>query len=234
MFNRLDKNYDLLLDQSELGNVNLDNVQCIKEFFNSCDTYKDSLISNNEWCYCFQRQQGKRLEYFANMSEWNVTLWPNPHQPIENWAIAQDPLWQLRALLLSQNGCQQSPAGWGSSAPGLLLKLPTPFGASTSVAGVGSGGGMMGQGNCGAGSGASEENWATGENSTKEGQCPSAPQEVLLKWGIMKLKTPPLPGEDLRQWKRKGGKPLRIFPPFGGSGVSPQNQGNFPSESGSR
>ncbi|XP_066488292.1 testican-3 isoform X2 [Tiliqua scincoides] len=57
MFNRLDKNYDLLLDQSELGNVNLDNVQCIKEFFNSCDTYKDSLISNNEWCYCFQRQQ---------------------------------------------------------------------------------------------------------------------------------------------------------------------------------
>ncbi|XP_074807213.1 testican-3 isoform X4 [Natator depressus] len=61
MFNRLDTNYDLLLDQSELGSIYLDkNEQCTKAFFNSCDTYKDSLISNNEWCYCFQRQQGKR------------------------------------------------------------------------------------------------------------------------------------------------------------------------------
>lgn len=60
MFNRLDTNYDLLLDQSELGSIYLDkNEQCTKAFFNSCDTYKDSLISNNEWCYCFQRQQGK-------------------------------------------------------------------------------------------------------------------------------------------------------------------------------
>nr|XP_006111760.1 testican-3 isoform X1 [Pelodiscus sinensis] len=58
MFNRLDTNYDLLLDQSELGSIYLDNnEQCTKTFFNSCDTYKDSLISNNEWCYCFQRQQ---------------------------------------------------------------------------------------------------------------------------------------------------------------------------------
>ncbi|XP_067407883.1 testican-3 isoform X2 [Emydura macquarii macquarii] len=58
MFNRLDTNYDLLLDQSELGSIYLDkNEQCTKAFFNSCDTYKDSLISNNEWCYCFQRQQ---------------------------------------------------------------------------------------------------------------------------------------------------------------------------------
>uniref|UniRef100_Q9BQ16-2 Isoform 2 of Testican-3 n=1 Tax=Homo sapiens TaxID=9606 RepID=Q9BQ16-2 len=61
MFNRLDTNYDLLLDQSELRSIYLDkNEQCTKAFFNSCDTYKDSLISNNEWCYCFQRQQGKR------------------------------------------------------------------------------------------------------------------------------------------------------------------------------
>ncbi|XP_004717349.1 testican-3 [Echinops telfairi] len=58
MFNRLDTNYDLLLDQSELGSIFLDkNEHCTKAFFNSCDTYKDSLISNNEWCYCFQRQQ---------------------------------------------------------------------------------------------------------------------------------------------------------------------------------
>nr|XP_033797824.1 testican-3 isoform X2 [Geotrypetes seraphini] len=58
MFNRLDTNYDLLLDQSELGSIYLDkNEQCTKIFLNSCDTYKDSLISNNEWCYCFQRQQ---------------------------------------------------------------------------------------------------------------------------------------------------------------------------------
>ncbi|XP_012880109.1 PREDICTED: testican-3 isoform X5 [Dipodomys ordii] len=58
MFNRLDTNYDLLLDQSELGSIYLDkNEHCVKAFFNSCDTYKDSLISNNEWCYCFQRQQ---------------------------------------------------------------------------------------------------------------------------------------------------------------------------------
>ncbi|XP_069100081.1 testican-3 [Pleurodeles waltl] len=58
MFNRLDTNYDLLLDQSELGSIYLDkNELCTKAFFNSCDTYRDTFISNNEWCYCFQRQQ---------------------------------------------------------------------------------------------------------------------------------------------------------------------------------
>uniref|UniRef100_F1RIW2 Testican-3 n=1 Tax=Sus scrofa TaxID=9823 RepID=F1RIW2_PIG len=58
MFNRLDTNYDLLLDQSELGSIYLDkNEQCTEAFFNSCDTYRDRSISNNEWCYCFQRQQ---------------------------------------------------------------------------------------------------------------------------------------------------------------------------------
>uniref|UniRef100_A0A8C9CU43 SPARC (osteonectin), cwcv and kazal like domains proteoglycan 3 n=1 Tax=Phocoena sinus TaxID=42100 RepID=A0A8C9CU43_PHOSS len=58
MFNRLDTNYDLLLDQSELGSIYLDkNERCAEAFFSSCDTYKDSSISNNEWCYCFQRQQ---------------------------------------------------------------------------------------------------------------------------------------------------------------------------------
>ncbi|XP_026532393.1 testican-3 isoform X4 [Notechis scutatus] len=67
MFNRLDTNYDLLLDQSELGSIYLDkNEQCTKAFFNSCDTYKDSLISNNEWCYCFQRQQDPPCQSFLS------------------------------------------------------------------------------------------------------------------------------------------------------------------------
>ncbi|MGH0166862.1 UNVERIFIED_CONTAM: hypothetical protein FKN15_051702 [Acipenser sinensis] len=58
MFNRLDTNYDLLLDQSELRSLYLDKYEhCTKSFFNSCDTYRDGLISNNEWCDCFQRQQ---------------------------------------------------------------------------------------------------------------------------------------------------------------------------------
>lgn len=71
MFNRLDTNYDLLLDQSELGSIYLDkNEPCTRAFFNSCDTYKDSLISNNEWCYCFQRQQGKRWEQPACVYDW--------------------------------------------------------------------------------------------------------------------------------------------------------------------
>lgn len=71
MFNRLDTNYDLLLDQSELGSIYLDkNEPCTRAFFNSCDTYKDSLISNNEWCYCFQRQQGKRWDQPAYVNDW--------------------------------------------------------------------------------------------------------------------------------------------------------------------
>lgn len=72
MFNRLDTNYDLLLDQSELGSIYLDkNEPCTRAFFNSCDTYKDSLISNNEWCYCFQRQQGKRWKQPAYLYDWS-------------------------------------------------------------------------------------------------------------------------------------------------------------------
>lgn len=58
MFNRLDTNYDLLLDQSELGSIYFDNHDlCMRPLFNSCDTYRDGRISNNEWCYCFQRHQ---------------------------------------------------------------------------------------------------------------------------------------------------------------------------------
>ncbi|XP_007899535.2 testican-1 isoform X1 [Callorhinchus milii] len=59
MFNKLDMNYDLLLDQSELSTIYLDKYeQCIKPLFNSCDTFKDGKLSNNEWCYCFQKQEG--------------------------------------------------------------------------------------------------------------------------------------------------------------------------------
>ncbi|XP_036372691.1 testican-3 isoform X1 [Megalops cyprinoides] len=58
MFNRLDTNYDLLLDQSELRSLYLDkNERCTRSFLSSCDTYSDGVISNNEWCSCFQRQQ---------------------------------------------------------------------------------------------------------------------------------------------------------------------------------
>ncbi|XP_072119963.1 testican-1 isoform X1 [Mobula birostris] len=59
IFNKLDMNYDLLLDQSELGTIYLEKYeQCIKPLFNSCDTFRDGKLSNNEWCYCFQRQGG--------------------------------------------------------------------------------------------------------------------------------------------------------------------------------
>ncbi|XP_062331896.1 testican-1 [Osmerus eperlanus] len=59
MFNKLDMNYDLLLDQSELGAIYLDKYElCMKPLFNSCDSFKDGKLSNNEWCYCFQKPDG--------------------------------------------------------------------------------------------------------------------------------------------------------------------------------
>lgn len=59
MFNKLDMNFDLLLDQSELGAIYLDkNELCMKPLFNSCDSFKDGKLSNNEWCYCFQKPDG--------------------------------------------------------------------------------------------------------------------------------------------------------------------------------
>ncbi|MGH0116649.1 UNVERIFIED_CONTAM: hypothetical protein FKN15_012244 [Acipenser sinensis] len=59
MFNKLDMNYDLLLDQSELSGIYLDKYeQCMKPLFNSCDSFKDGKLSNNEWCYCFQKPDG--------------------------------------------------------------------------------------------------------------------------------------------------------------------------------
>lgn len=80
MFNRLDTNYDLLLDQSELGSIYLDkNEECTKAFFNSCDSYKDSLISNNEWCYCFQRQQGKSEVTMVELLDMHFKIHLFPH-----------------------------------------------------------------------------------------------------------------------------------------------------------
>ncbi|MEJ1284888.1 sparc/osteonectin cwcv and kazal-like domains proteoglycan 1 [Cricetulus griseus] len=59
MFNKLDMNYDLLLDHSEINAIYLDKYEpCIKPLFNSCDSFKDGKLSNNEWCYCFQKPGG--------------------------------------------------------------------------------------------------------------------------------------------------------------------------------
>ncbi|XP_076994649.1 testican-1 isoform X8 [Tamandua tetradactyla] len=59
MFNKLDMNYDLLLDQSEINAIYLDKYEpCIQPLFNSCDSFKDGKLSNNEWCYCFQKPGG--------------------------------------------------------------------------------------------------------------------------------------------------------------------------------
>ncbi|XP_053712998.1 testican-3 [Synchiropus splendidus] len=56
MFSRLDTNFDLQLDQSELKSLYLDrNEPCSDAFFKSCDTHGDKVISSSEWCTCFQR-----------------------------------------------------------------------------------------------------------------------------------------------------------------------------------
>lgn len=63
MFNKLDMNFDLLLDQSELNAIYLDKYElCMKPLFNSCDSFKDGKLSNNEWCYCFQKPEGEAAE----------------------------------------------------------------------------------------------------------------------------------------------------------------------------
>ncbi|XP_061542272.1 testican-1 isoform X2 [Phycodurus eques] len=59
MFNKLDVNFDLLLDESELSAIYMDKYElCMKPLFNSCDSFKDGKLSNNEWCYCFQKPEG--------------------------------------------------------------------------------------------------------------------------------------------------------------------------------
>ncbi|XP_063049532.1 testican-1-like [Engraulis encrasicolus] len=59
MFNKLDMNYDLLLDHTELSAIYLDKYElCMRPLFNSCDSFKDGKLSNNEWCLCFQKPDG--------------------------------------------------------------------------------------------------------------------------------------------------------------------------------
>ncbi|XP_066515519.1 testican-3 [Hoplias malabaricus] len=58
MFTRLDTNFDLHLDQSELTDLGPQrNDACNKAFLRSCDVGRDQLISSQEWCTCFQRHQ---------------------------------------------------------------------------------------------------------------------------------------------------------------------------------
>ncbi|XP_062333743.1 testican-3 [Osmerus eperlanus] len=54
MFSRLDTNFDLQLDQSELSSLDR-NEPCSEAFFHSCDTHADKVLSSTEWCTCFQR-----------------------------------------------------------------------------------------------------------------------------------------------------------------------------------
>lgn len=59
MFSRLDTNFDLQLDQSELSSLSSEKSDvCTKAFLRSCDPDRDRLISSQEWCSCFQRYQG--------------------------------------------------------------------------------------------------------------------------------------------------------------------------------
>lgn len=58
MFSRLDVNFDLHLDHSELAGLGPEkSAVCTKAFLTSCDSGRDQLISSQEWCSCFQRHQ---------------------------------------------------------------------------------------------------------------------------------------------------------------------------------
>ncbi|XP_065131085.2 testican-3 isoform X2 [Paramisgurnus dabryanus] len=58
MFSRLDTNFDLELDQSELSSLSSEKSDvCTKAFLSSCDLDKNKLISSQEWCACFQKYQ---------------------------------------------------------------------------------------------------------------------------------------------------------------------------------
>lgn len=62
MFSRLDTNFDLQLDQSEIKSLYLDrNEPCSDTFFKSCDIHTDKVITSSEWCTCFQRYTGMTL-----------------------------------------------------------------------------------------------------------------------------------------------------------------------------
>lgn len=59
MFSRLDTNFDLKLDQSEIKSLYLDrNEPCSDTFFKSCDIHANKIITSMEWCTCFQGYTG--------------------------------------------------------------------------------------------------------------------------------------------------------------------------------
>uniref|UniRef100_A0A3B3ZBA5 Testican-3 n=1 Tax=Periophthalmus magnuspinnatus TaxID=409849 RepID=A0A3B3ZBA5_9GOBI len=61
MFSRLDTNFDMQLDQSEIKSLYMDrNEPCSDAFFKSCDTHMDKVITSSEWCTCFQRYTASR------------------------------------------------------------------------------------------------------------------------------------------------------------------------------
>lgn len=77
MFNKLDMNFDLLLDQSELSAIFLDKYEmCMKPLFNSCDSFKDGKLSNNEWCYCFQKPEGEDARDLQYITAIGNSCWP--------------------------------------------------------------------------------------------------------------------------------------------------------------
>lgn len=64
MFSRLDANFDLQLDQSEIKNLYLDwNEPCSDAFFKSCGIRADKVLSSAEWYTCFQRYTGTASPY---------------------------------------------------------------------------------------------------------------------------------------------------------------------------
>ncbi len=92
MFNKLDMNYDLLLDQSELSAIYLDKYElCMRPLFNSCDSFKDGKLSNNEWCYCFQKPDGELWHYTYTLywgvfHSWKlVIIWIRKVTDTRNW-----------------------------------------------------------------------------------------------------------------------------------------------------
>lgn len=70
MFSKLDTSNDLYLDHSELAAINLEKYEvCIRPFFNSCDSYRDSKVSMAEWCLCFWRESKLIQDLFYLMEE---------------------------------------------------------------------------------------------------------------------------------------------------------------------
>uniref|UniRef100_A0A8C1YZC2 SPARC (osteonectin), cwcv and kazal like domains proteoglycan 3 n=1 Tax=Cyprinus carpio TaxID=7962 RepID=A0A8C1YZC2_CYPCA len=76
MFSRLDTNFDLQLDQSELSSLSSEKSDvCTKAFFRSCDTDRDRLVSSQEWCSCFQRYQvHPKMKILSSFTQSQVVL----------------------------------------------------------------------------------------------------------------------------------------------------------------